>query len=91
LWVGLPVLTLIGESFASRIASSLLNSIGLPELIAKTKEEYEAMAIELAMNPAKLADIRQKLANNYWTTALFNTPLFTRHLEMAYSKMMGID
>ncbi|MBU3632018.1 hypothetical protein ICN21_01680, partial [Polynucleobacter sp. AP-Feld-500C-C5] len=50
LWTGLPVLTLMGQSFASRVAASLLNAIGLPELIANTQEEYEALAIELAQN-----------------------------------------
>jgi predicted O-linked N-acetylglucosamine transferase (SPINDLY family) len=84
---GIPVLTLIGQSFAGRVAASLLNAIGLPELITHTQEEYEALAIELAMNPQKLAAIKLKLANNRLTTALFNTPLFTKNLEAAYSEM----
>jgi len=84
---GIPVLTLIGQSFAGRVAASLLNAIGLPELITHTQEEYEALAIELAMNPQKLAQIKLKLANNRLTTALFNTPLFTKNLEAAYSEM----
>ena len=87
LWVGLPVLTLIGQSFASRMAASLLNAIGLPELITNTQEEYEALAIELAMNPQKLTDIKLKLANNRLTTPLFDTPLFAKNLEAAYIKM----
>ncbi|MEI6183296.1 MAG: tetratricopeptide repeat protein [Polynucleobacter sp.] len=87
LWVGLPVLTLIGQSFASRMAASLLNAIGLPELITNTQEEYEALAIELAMNPQKLTDIKLKLARNRLTTPLFDTPLFTKNLEAAYIKM----
>jgi protein O-GlcNAc transferase len=65
LWAGLPVLTLMGESFASRVAASLLNAIGLPELITSSQEEYEALAIELALNPKKLADI--KLSFRYTT------------------------
>jgi len=88
LWAGLPVLTLMGSSFASRVAASLLNAIGLPELITSTQEEYEALAIDLALNPNKLADIRNKLANNRLTTPLFDTPLFTQNLEAAYIKMM---
>jgi predicted O-linked N-acetylglucosamine transferase (SPINDLY family) len=84
LWTGLPVLTLVGQSFASRVAASLLNAVGLPELITRTQEEYEALAIELALNPKKLADIKLKLANNRLTTPLFDTPLFTKHLESAY-------
>ena len=87
LWVELPILTLMGQSFASRVAASLLNAIGLQELIANTQEEYEALAIELAMNPKKLSDIQLKLANNRLTTPLFDSPLFTRNLEDAYIKM----
>ena len=87
LWVGLPVLTLIGQSFASRVAASLLNAIGLPELITSTQDEYVALAIELALNPKKLAAIKLKLANNRLSTPLFDTPLFTKHLELAYIQM----
>jgi len=87
LWTGLPVLTLMGRSFSSRVAASLLNAIGLPELITNTPEEYEALAIELAINPKKLAEIKLKLANNRLTTPLFDTPLFAKNLESAYTKM----
>jgi predicted O-linked N-acetylglucosamine transferase (SPINDLY family) len=87
LWAGLPVLTMTGNSFASRIAASLLSAIGLPELITTSQAEYESMAIELAQNPQKLAFIKQKLANNRLTTPLFDTPLFTKNLEAAYIKM----
>ena len=84
---GVPVLTLIGQSFASRVAASLLKAIGLPELITNSQEDYEALAIELAKNPQKLANIKLKLANNSSTTPLFNAPLFTKNLEAAYIKM----
>jgi len=84
---GLPVLTLKGKSFASRVAASLLNAIGLPELITKTQEEYEALAIELATSPNKLTEIKLKLANNRLTTPLFDTPRFTKNLEAAFIKM----
>ena len=87
LWTGLPVLTLMGSSFASRVAASLLNAVGLPELITSTQEEYEALAIELALNPPKLADAKLKLANNRLTAPLFDTPLFAKSLEAAYIKM----
>jgi predicted O-linked N-acetylglucosamine transferase (SPINDLY family) len=87
LWAGLPVLTLIGKSFASRVAASLLNAIHLPELITTTQEEYEQIAIELAKNSEKLAVIKQKLVNNRLTTPLFDTPLFTKNLEKAYAQM----
>ena len=84
---GVPVLTLKGQSFASRVAASLLTAIGLPELITESQEEYEALAIELAMNSKKLADIKSKLISNRLTAPLFDTPLFAKNLESAYIKM----
>jgi len=90
LWTGLPVLTLMGQSFASRVAASLLNAIGLPEFITASQEEYEALAIELALNSKKLSDAKLKLANNRLTAPLFDTPLFAKHLESAYVQMMNI-
>ena len=87
LWAGLPVLTCMGESFASRVAGSLLNAIGLPELITQTSEDYEALAIELATKPSKLQSIKAQLAANRLTTPLFDTSLFTQHIEAAYEKM----
>jgi len=85
--VGLPVLTCIGESFTSRVAASLLNAVNLPELITTSQEEYEALAIELATNPGKLKNIKDKLNSNLPTAPLFNTPLFTKHIESAYKTM----
>ena len=87
LWTGLPVLTRIGETFAGRVAASLLNAIGLPELITSTPQAYEALAIELATNPEKLAAIKRKVANNRLTTPLFDIQTFTRHIEAAYTMM----
>ncbi|MEI7429601.1 MAG: tetratricopeptide repeat protein [Betaproteobacteria bacterium] len=87
LWAGLPVLTCIGDAFAGRVAASLLNAVCLPELITSTQVEYEALAVELASNPERLAHIRQKLGQNKLTTTLFNTALFTEHIEMAYEAM----
>ena len=87
LWVGLPVLTLLGSSFAGRMAASLLNAIDLQELIAYSQEEYERLAIELALNPMKFAEIKSRLAQNHLSAPLFNTPFFTKNLEMAYSKI----
>jgi len=85
--MGLPVLTCIGSSFASRVAASLLNAINLPELITTTQEQYESLAIELATNPEKLKIIKDKLVDNLPTAPLYDTPLFTRHLESAYLTM----
>ena len=87
LWAGLPVLTCLGETFASRVASSLLNAIRLPELITPTLEAYEQMAVDLATHPKKLTAIKRKLAEHRLTTPLFDTKLFTKHLEAAYTAM----
>ena len=84
---GLPLLTFMGQSFASRVASSLLKSIGLPELIASSPEEYEMIAVDLAIHPKKLEAIKLKLAKNLQTTSLFNTSLFAQNLESIYLKM----
>jgi len=87
LWAGLPVLTQIGESFAGRVAASLLTAICLPELIVQTSEQFERFAVELATAPDKLASIRERLAKNRAAAPLFDTRLFTRHLESAYAEM----
>ena len=87
LWAGLPLLTCTGESFASRVATSLLNAIHLPELITLTQEKYESLAIELATTPAKLQEIRQKLQRNRLMTPLFDTIMFTRDIEEAYKSI----
>lgn len=87
LWSGLPVLTQMGESFASRMAASLLNALDVPELITHSGEEYVKLAIELARNPEKLKAIRDKIAAHRLTKPLFDTPLYTKHLEAAYEAM----
>ena len=87
LWADLPIVTCLGESFASRVAASLLNAIGLPELITQTAEGYEALAIELATKPEKLQNIKNKLAANRLRTPLFDTAMFARHIEEAYVQM----
>jgi predicted O-linked N-acetylglucosamine transferase (SPINDLY family) len=87
LWAGLPVLTQIGETFAGRVAASLLTAIGLPELITSSPIEYENMAVQLAHNHDQLAGIRRKLADNHLTTALFDTKQFAAHIEAAYTSM----
>jgi len=86
LWAGLPVLTQIGNAFAGRVAASLLNAIGLPELITHSREEYEALAIE-ALNGEKLKAIKERLSRNRLTSPLFDTPLYTMHLKAAYEAM----
>ena len=85
LWVGLPVLTMTGESFVSRTAASLLKAIGAPELVTSTPAEYEQLAIDLASNPQRLAQIRKKIEDNRLTTSLFDTTRFARNLEAAFT------
>jgi len=85
--MGLPVLTLKGNSYPSRMAASILNAANLPELITTTQEEYESLAIELATVPEKLKIIKNKLESNLSITPLYNTPMFTKHLESAFRKM----
>lgn len=87
LWAGLPVLTCAGATFASRVAASLLNAIGLPALITRSSDEYEAAAYELSTHPERLAEIRATLAANRLTQPLFDTEASTRHLESAYRSM----
>jgi predicted O-linked N-acetylglucosamine transferase (SPINDLY family) len=84
LWAGLPVLTQIGEAFAGRVVASLLSAIDLKELVTTTVDGYEKLAIELATSTERLAAIKAKLANNRLSTPLFDTQLFTRHIEIAY-------
>jgi predicted O-linked N-acetylglucosamine transferase (SPINDLY family) len=77
----------MGQSFASRVAASLLNALDLGELIAQTPKAYEARAIELAKNPDMLEQIKAKLHRNRQTSPLFNGHAFAKHLEVAYSEM----
>ena len=87
LWAGLPLITHPGQTFASRVAGSLLTAVGLPELIAPSLAEYEALALQLAREPEWLAAIREKLVRNRTIYPLFNTDRFTRHMEAAYRTM----
>ena len=87
LWTGLPVLTCAGSAFAGRVAASLLHAIGVPELITHSLEDYEALALKLARDPASLGALRMKLAANRLTTPLFDTDRFHRNLEAAYTEM----
>jgi len=86
LWAGVPILTKQGDSYTARMASSLLKSIGLPELVTSSEADYEDLALELAQNPKKLQLLRQKLSTNRTTMPLFNTKLFTKHLENGYQQ-----
>lgn len=86
LWAGLPMLTRIGRSFNARVAASLLHAIGLPELIVESLADYEALALTLAREPARLRALRERLAANRLTTPLFDTEGYTRALEHAFAQ-----
>jgi predicted O-linked N-acetylglucosamine transferase (SPINDLY family) len=85
--MGLPIVTLKGKSYQARMGASILNAVNLPELITNSSVEYEALAIELAKNPKKLKTIKEKLLKNLSTAPLYNTELFAKNLELAYTKM----
>ena len=87
LWAGLPVLTCKGQAFAARVAASLLNSMGLPELITHSFAEYEAKALELARSKSVLGALRERLDHRRFTAPLFNAGHLCRHLESAYTTM----
>ena len=87
LWMAVPVITKIGESFPARVCASLLQAIGLPELITTSETAYEQLALELATNPDKLAEIKKKLQANRNTTPLFDSEQFTRDMERAYQQV----
>ena len=87
LWAGLPLVTCLGQGFAGRVAGSLLHAVGLPELVTETPAEYEALALALARDPARLAALRARLDDNRKTAPLFDTARYCRHLERAYTAM----
>jgi predicted O-linked N-acetylglucosamine transferase (SPINDLY family) len=85
LWAGLPVLTRQGETFASRVAASLLKAVGLPEMITKSADAYLALALELANDAPRMAALRRQLADNRLTQPLFDTRLSARYIEAGYT------
>ena len=87
LWAGLPVLTCLGAAFPGRVAASLLHAVGLPELVTHSLDEYAALAVELAGNPERLRQFRERLAHNRTRFPLFDTARFCRHVEAAYTHM----
>jgi protein O-GlcNAc transferase len=87
LWAGVPVVTCAGEAFPSRVAASLLMALGMPELVTATLEEYEELAVALALDPKRLKGLTHKLSDIRPTTPLFDTRHFTRCLESAYAQM----
>jgi predicted O-linked N-acetylglucosamine transferase (SPINDLY family) len=89
LWAGVPVVTCIGKAFQGRVAASLLHAIDLPELVTIRPQDYEALALDLAKNPALLKATREKLARNRSTTQLFDSDRFRKNIEAAYEAMLA--
>ncbi len=87
LWAGLPVLTCSGDTFAGRVAGSLLMAVGMPELVTGSLAIYEQTALALARDPQRLIALRQKLQTNRHTSALFDLPKCTGNIEAAYTRM----
>lgn len=87
LWTGVPVVTCTGETFASRVAASLLKTVGLPELVTDSLEDYRARALELGRDGKALKGLKDRLALARSASPLFDTARFTRHLEAAYAEM----
>jgi predicted O-linked N-acetylglucosamine transferase (SPINDLY family) len=90
LWAGLPVLTCLGETFAGRVAGSLLTAMEVPELITTNLDDYGKLALELAENKAKLDDIRGKLVAKRDVAPLFDSTRYTRNLERSFATMVEI-
>lgn len=88
LWAGLPVLTRMGQSFASRVAASLLRAANLPELVTQSQADYERLAVHLAQHPHELGELRKRLSMERESCALFDTERYVRNLECAYQQMM---
>jgi protein O-GlcNAc transferase len=90
LYAGLPVVTCTGATFPGRVATSMLKTAGLPELVTTNLEDYEALALKLATDPVLLSSIRQKLADNRSACRLFDSDRFRHHIEAAYETMWDI-
>ena len=87
LFMGLPVLTRMGEAFAGRVAASLLNALGLPELVTTSDDDYRETALRLAREPAALTALRERLAASGADAELFDAARFARHMEAAFVEM----
>lgn len=91
LWAGLPVVTCMGNSFASRVSASLITAAGLPELVTKSFEDYEQLSVSLARDRKRLGALRSRLQTNRNQCPLFDTPRYCGHLEKAYEAMVEIN
>jgi predicted O-linked N-acetylglucosamine transferase (SPINDLY family) len=75
---------LCGESFASRVGASLLNTLNMNELITYSETEYVNKAYNLSINKKKIAELKQELLNPFTISKLFNSKLYVKNLELAY-------
>ncbi len=89
LWTGLPILTCRGTAFSGRVAASLLQAVGLPELVTDSLADYENLALALARDPVLLQHYRDRLKENRRKAPLFDTARTTRQIEAAYETMMA--
>lgn len=87
LWAGVPLLSVAGETPAARMGATLLNAVGMPELLCRDLAEYEERAVAFAANPAAVAALRAKLAANVANAPLFDVPRYTRDLATAFEAM----
>ena len=90
LWAGLPVLTCVGETFAGRVAGSMLTAAGLPELVTTSLQDYERLALELARDPEQLKRLRETLQHRRAANPLFDMAQRTRDIETLYTRMWEI-
>lgn len=88
LWMGVPVVTCLGTAFAGRVAASLLNGCQLSELVANTMQEYEEIAVRIALDPSYKEQLKARLSVNRHTAELFDTPRLACDIECAYAEMM---
>lgn len=91
LWAGCPLVTRVGETFASRVAGSILRAAGLPELVTQNADDYERLVIELATSPERLRSLKTRLNENRHSCPLFDTPRFVKNLESAYETMLSVS
>jgi len=90
LWAGVPIITVLGKSFANNVCSSLLKSIDMEELISQNFDEYKNKAIDLGKNPSKLLNIKKKIRKNVIHSPLFNSKSYTKNLEKAFSQIYQV-
>lgn len=89
LWMGVPVITLAGTAYHSRVGVSLLSNVGLPEMVSKTSEEYVSTAINLTKDLNRLQSLREHLRNMMTCSPLCDAKRFTSNLEMCYRQIWG--